>query len=94
MVVTPDHRPLDSSEPLSPLLLASRGGSGDTFPGLGGSSGSGPQPPMLRKSSTGSFSKLSEFWLDGTPGPATPMESEAPSLIKDIPHVELSIDAR
>lgn len=85
MVLTPDHRPLDIREPLSPLLLASRGS--DT-------PGGAMQPPPLRKSSTGSFSKLSEFWLDGTPGPATPVESEAPSVVKDIPHVDLSIDAR
>lgn len=46
---------------------------------------------MLRKNSTGSFSKLSDFWLDGVaPTPGTPGE-EQPNI--NLTHVELSIDA-
>lgn len=90
MVVTPDHRALDATAPLSPLLLA------HPSPRVGpqGATGTPPSgPPLLRKNSTGSFSKLSEFWLDGTPSaPGTPWE-EAKGGELQLPTVALSIDA-
>lgn len=90
MVVTPDVRPLDPNVPISPMLSATRT---PQSPALSASLSGGPMRPVMRKASTGSFSKLADFWLDGTPSvPGTPMEP--PSTVKGIPHVELSIDAR
>ena len=71
MVLTPNHLPLDPSGSLSPLVLPTKGY---------------PLPPPLRKSSTGSFSKLSEFHLDdGVDG--------AENGVEGVRHVELSVDA-
>lgn len=91
MVVTPDIRPLDSSTPISPLLTATRT---PQSPAMSGGGPGGVVRPILRKGSTGSFSKLADFWLDGTPGstvPGTPMEGPS---VQGIPNVNLSIDAR
>jgi hypothetical protein len=69
----------------SPLLLAQRA---PVSPGLGPSAG----VPLPRKNSTGSFSKLSEFWLDGTPSvPGTPGDDANP--LTGVPNITLSIDA-
>lgn len=64
--------------------------------GSGGGSGSRSPfiAPPLRKTSTGSFSKLSDFRLDG---PVTPEEEEHEldgSGVKGVRFVELSVDAR
>ncbi|WOO82481.1 Putative choline kinase [Vanrija pseudolonga] len=97
MVLTPDHRPLDATAPLSPLLLAAHPPQSPAqIPSLSGSLHSStpvPAPGLVRrKTSTGSFSKLSEFWLDGTPSaPSTPWED--PSGVAGVKHVDLSIDA-
>lgn len=96
MVVTPDIRPLDASTPISPLLAATRTPQSPATPALStsaGHGGGGIARPLLRKGSTGSFSKLADFWLDGTPSvPGTPMET--PTSVQGIPNVNLSIDAR
>lgn len=63
--------------PLSPLMLA-QGATVTTSNGL------------LRRNSAGSFSKLSDFWLDGTPsGPGTPLEKPT----QNVNNIGLSIDA-
>lgn len=92
MVVTPDHRPIDATTPLSPLLLAT------ASPSLHATNSSASltgkvQAPVLRKHSTGSFSKLSEFHLDG-PAISSGASQEELNNALGLPHVNLSIDAR
>ena len=75
MVVTPDVHPLKTTGSFSPLLLAS--------------TGSSQHPP--RRSSTGSFSQLSDFRLDND---SQESEHEPGHGVADLRHVDLSIDAR
>ncbi len=86
MVLTPNHLPIDPSGPLSPLILPTK----TVY----------PLPPPLRKQSTGSFSKLSEFRLDGPLSAEeawTELEVDGMSGkdngVQGVKHVELSIDA-
>jgi hypothetical protein len=82
MVLTPNHLPLDPSGPLSPLILPTNGY---------------PSPPPLRKSSTGSYSKLSEFRLDTPETEEEEQENDgstgADNGVQGVRHVELSVDA-
>jgi hypothetical protein len=92
MVVTPNVQPLDPQTPISPLLSAQRTPQSPAMGAQGSSSGL-PRP-SLRKGSTGSFSKLADFWLDGTPSTVPGTPAEGTEIVKGIPHVDLSIDAR
>ncbi|BEI79927.1 hypothetical protein CcaverHIS002_0104560 [Cutaneotrichosporon cavernicola] len=87
MSFTPSTQPLDLSAPISPLLGAQRT---PHSPAMGAS---GLGRPILRKGSTGSFSKLADFWLDGTPSTVPGTPAEALSIVQGVPHVALSIDA-
>nr|XP_031861626.1 uncharacterized protein CI109_002856 [Kwoniella shandongensis]KAA5528698.1 hypothetical protein CI109_002856 [Kwoniella shandongensis] len=112
MVLTPNHVPTEavSQLTLSPLSLPSHPGSANAshanstdsyFPNTNaGGLGAGPsQPPRLRKTSTGSsFSKLSEFSLEGPLldekdryAPASDPNDQ--NGVKDVRHVALSVDA-
>lgn len=93
MVVTPDHRPIDAATPLSPLLLASASPLLRATNSSGSLTGTKVQAPVLRKHSTGSFSKLSEFHLDG-PAPSSGASQDDINNALGLPHVNLSIDAR
>lgn len=96
MVVTPDHRPIDATTPLSPLLLASASPSLHTTSSSASLTGKVAHPiaPVLRKHSTGSFSKLSEFQLDGPAIASSGASQEDIHSSLGLPHVNLSIDAR
>ncbi|KAK4687270.1 choline kinase, partial [Tremellales sp. Uapishka_1] len=86
--------------PPSPLFLASRASQSPPRQSSSSStSGYFPHVPPMRRSSTGSFSALSEFKLDGPSadddeeddsGPATP--GKEGSGVKGVRHVDLSVD--
>lgn len=80
MVLTPRQRTAETTTTLSPLLLATTIAPTSAH----------PVPPPLRKSSTGSFSKISDFRLDGYEE-STLDEGNG---VRGVRHVELSIDAR
>ena len=70
------------------------------FPSGGSTSRSSSLPPPLRKQSTGSFSRLEDFRLDGPPSPDEDeleveegSEAVKGSGVKGVRHVELAIDA-
>ncbi|WRT70090.1 uncharacterized protein IL334_007084 [Kwoniella shivajii] len=100
MVLTP-HANYNSPGQLSPVAstgqpstssLPHTASSDSYFPPSGG-------PPRLRKTSTGSFSKLSEFSLDGPlldekERYAPEADAEVPTnSINNVKHVSLSVDA-
>ena len=92
MVLTPNYGPTDMSGTLSPLILpVDRSSSASSVhsasPPWTASSG---LPPPLRKSSTGSFSKLSDFRLD----PEAADEEVVGNGVDGVRHVDLSVDAQ
>jgi hypothetical protein len=72
MVLTPEVNPHRGGGPLSPLLLAQQGS---------------PIPHVLRRSSTGNYSQLSDFHLD-------PYEDKPEGNgVSGVRHVELSVSS-
>jgi choline kinase len=95
MVVTPNHRPIDPLETMSPLILPVHPRTPKSPAVIPIATRSGP--PLLRKSSTGSFSKLSDFRLDGPPTEEEKREEAERQAkgngVQGVKHVDLSIDA-
>lgn len=89
MVLTPLARATEMSNVASPLLLpADRRGSSSSIHS-DSPTWNASYPPPLRKNSTGSFSKLSDFRLD----PEADDEEEG-NGVEGVRHVVLSVDAQ
>ncbi|ORY33388.1 kinase-like domain-containing protein [Naematelia encephala] len=68
------------------MLRSSSSSTSSNLPGSSICQSLSAQPPPLRKSSTGSFSKLSDFRLDGA-------DDDDTATLQGVRHAELSIDA-
>lgn len=90
MVLTPNYGPTDITGTLSPLLLpVDRSSSASSVHSASPPWTAASGPPPLRKSSTGSFSKLSDFRLDPEAD-----EGEVGNGVDGVRHVDLSVDAQ
>lgn len=87
MVLTPLARAAEMSNTASPLLLPRTGSASSIHSDSPVWNAS--YPPPLRKNSTGSFSKLSDFRLD-----AEENEEEEGNGVDGVRHVVLSVDAQ
>lgn len=79
MVLTPEFRPQRSQGSLSPLILAQPGPSYS-------------QKPPVRRSSTGSYSHLSDFQLDGGSVTSDPVEDSEQNSTPGVRHIDLALD--
>lgn len=93
MVLTPNYGPTDitgTAGTLSPLLLpVDRASSASSVHSASPPWTAASVPPPLRKSSTGSFSKLSDFKLD-----PEAEDEEVGNGVDGVRHVDLSVDAQ
>jgi hypothetical protein len=89
MVLTPLARATEMSNVASPLLLPADKSSSASSIHSASPPWTASYPPPLRKNSTGSFSKLSDFRLD----PEAEDEEEG-NGVEGVRHVVLSVDAQ
>jgi hypothetical protein len=90
MVLTPVVRATELLSVSSPLILpVDRSSSASSSVHSASPPWTASYPPPLRKNSTGSFSKLSDFRLD-----PEPEEEEEGNGVEGVRHVGLSVDAQ
>lgn len=89
MVLTPNYGPTEITSTLSPLLLPVDRSSSASSVHSASPPWSASGPPPLRKSSTGSFSKLSDFRLD-----PEAEDEDVGNGVEGVRHVDLSVDAQ
>lgn len=89
MVLTPHYGPTEANGALSPLILPVDRSSSSSSVHSASPPWTASYPPPLRKNSTGSFSKLSDFRLD----PEADEEEEG-NGVDGVRHVGLSVDAQ